>query len=97
MTVSNITAGFRVIGVYPLNWNAISLPRVEPASLNREIGIPSLHMCSPFSKCMSEAVALEFREEEALFETRYENDYDVEGDAWYSHWLVKFHPEAVTW
>jgi hypothetical protein len=30
MTMSNIIAGFRVTGVYPLNRNAISLPSVEP-------------------------------------------------------------------
>ena len=97
MTMSNIIAGFRVTGVYPLNRNAISLPSVEPESLSRETGIPFLPMCSPFSKRTSKAVAMEFtEEEEALFETRYENGYDIEGDARYSQWLAKFHPEAVT-
>ena len=39
---------------------------------------------------------MEFKKEEALFDTGYKNGYDIEGDSPYSQWLAEFHPEAAT-
>ena len=39
MTVANISGGFRVSGVYPLNRLALSPPTVESESLCQETGL----------------------------------------------------------
>ena len=68
----------------------------QRASVERLVFL-SFRRAARSQKRTSEAVALEFTEEEkALFETHYENGYDIEGDARYSQWLAKFFPEAAT-
>ena len=95
MTIANVAAAFRVTGVYPLNRNALLPSSEEPEHLSGETGIPFLPMCSPFTKRTSKTVALNFTEEEVdLFETRFENGYDIRDDTWYNKWLEEFHPEA---
>lgn len=106
MTVANITAGFRVTGIYPVNRNAFCLPILECESLIKQSGLSFIPLYSPASKRKpsvekSSAEKLnveELTEEEiSLFETRYTNGYDLTNDARYNVWLIKHHPESAVW
>ena len=107
MTVANITGGFRVTGVYPVNRDALSLPSPECESLTKQTGLVFIPLYSPASKRKSsiEEPATErqmtiedFSEEElARFETRYENGYDLRDDPRYNSWLRRCHPESAVW
>ena len=93
MTVANIAGGFRVTGIYPVNRNALTPPSHECNDLSQETGRSFIPMFSPI---LRRTCTAEFTEEEiALFETRYENGYDVTEDARYNKWLSKFHPESA--
>ena len=115
MTVANITAGFKVTGVYPVNRNALSLPGQECETLSKETGLSFIPLYSPSHRIPHSplqahdcpnldssyvdspaATCISFTEEEvALFETRYENGYDIVGDDRYRQWLSNCHPEAT--
>ena len=92
MTMANVTAGFRVTGIYPLNRNVLSLD-TSVAKLSQETGL-FLPMHSPM--CQSKKrVAFDFTDEEiSLFERRFENGYDLTGDKRYNLWLSRYHPES---
>lgn len=109
MTVVNITGGFRVTGVYPVDRNALSPPQQESEALSRATGLSFIPLYSPSQRPLS-PVNLDsslidspaaihdysFTEEEiTLFERRYENGYDVVGDDRYRQWLCKSHPDTT--
>ena len=95
MIVANITAGFRVTGVYPLNRHAFSLPSYEVKDLSQETGLSFIPMYSPISRRPSKRDAHEFTEEEVtLFEKRYESGYDLTGATAVSSFLSYPSPPA---
>ena len=99
MSVANITGGFRVTGVYPVDRNALSPPVEECETLSRETGLSFIPLYSPScqrprSPVQGDTSTLDhnssfvdspaanrddsFTEEEiTLFQTRYENGYDI--------------------
>ncbi len=50
MTVANITAGFKVTGVYPVNRNAFSVPGDDCECLPKQMGLAFIPLYSPASK-----------------------------------------------
>ena len=99
MTVANITAGFRITGIHPLNRNALSPPTSVCEKLGEETGLLFLPMHSPISRPHRKPVANDsevFTEEEtSLFEKRFENGYDLTHDTRYNLWLCQYHPEST--
>ena len=107
MTVANITSGFKVTGVYPVNREAISLPDSDDQdNLAVQNGLEFIPLCSasPAPKCtekhaqgrMRDKSATKFTEEEiTLFEKRFENGYNLTIDARYNTWLREFHQESA--
>ncbi len=52
MTIGNVTAGFRVTGVYPVDRDVFAFLGDEAAAaLPKESGIPFIPLYSPASKC----------------------------------------------
>ena len=102
MTMANVAAGFRVTGIYPLNRHVLSFSTHVAERLSKETGLSFLPMHSPISRPPPNPVAHdldeftegEFTEGEiSLFETRFENGYDLMDDARYNQWLSHYHPE----
>ena len=94
MTTHNITTGFRITGVYPVNREAI-IPGVELSPkierLKKTVGISFIPLYSPFQKKTTSSV-IEFTEEELLrFQMRYEEGYDLTTDTKYNKWLEMYH------
>ena len=92
MTMANVTAGFRVTGICPLNRNVLSLD-TSVAKLSQETGL-----FLPMHSLMSQSkkrVAFDFTDEEiGLFERRFENGYDLTDNKRYNLWLTRYHPES---
>ena len=96
MTMTNIIAGFRVAGVYPVNRLAVSgRGKTVSESLAERTGLEFIPLYSP-SHRRNHAIkpALTFTAEEiALFQTRFEEGYDL-NDQRYRRWLRMYHPET---
>ena len=97
MTMANITSGFRVTGVYPVNRDAIDLPAVSAQqSLPEATGLAYIPLYSPAKRPLSVPSTPSipvFSEEELLrFQTRFENGYDIKTDERYNRWLQMYHP-----
>jgi hypothetical protein len=92
MTMANVTAGFRVTGIYPLNRNVLSLD-TSVAKLSQETDL-FLPMHSPMCQSKKRVVSDFTDEEISLFERRFENGYDLTGDKRYNLWLSRYHPES---
>ena len=94
MMVGNITGGFKVTGVYPLNRSAFCVPD-NSENLPKETGLVFIPLYSPAGKRTKEVSQDDFTMEEIeLFQTRYENGYDISTDSRYNDWLAKYHPES---
>ena len=94
MTTHNITTGFQITGVYPVNREAI-IPGVELSPkiecLKKTVGISFIPLYSPFKKKTTSSV-IEFTEKELLrFQRRYEEGYDLTTDTKYNKWLEMYH------
>ena len=84
----------RATGAHRFNGDTLCSPNQECDSFSGEIGQDSSSIHSPVPQ--HEPREEGFTEREiALFETRYENGYDVIGDDRYSQWLSTTHPEAA--
>ena len=86
MTISNIVSGFRKIGIYPFNPQAV-LECIETSSnqdLPGEAGQSIESSVSQFSEAQT-----------MLFTERYENGYNIYTDTEYVAWLQEFHPEST--
>ena len=96
MTMTNIIAGFRVTGIYPLNRQAVDGRRKSVCeSLAERTGLEYIPLYSP-SHHRRHVVQPEVTfnpEEMALFQTRYEEGYDL-NDERYQCWLKMYHPEV---
>ena len=95
MTMTNVIAGFRVAGVYPLNRLAVVMKDKTTESLAERTGLKFIPLYSP-SHRRPQAVeaATTFEPEEiSLFQTRFEEGYDLE-DERYESWLRMYHPEV---
>ena len=94
MTVGNITGGFKVTGVYPLNRSTFCVPD-NSENLPEETGLAFIPLYSPAGKRTKEVSQDDFTMEEIeLFQIRYENGYDISTDSRYNDWLAKYHPES---
>lgn len=91
MTMANTTSGFRVTGIYPFNRDVV----LDKSTLSNDTGL-FLPMQSPF-RHTKQAVSFPTEytsEEQELFQTRYENGYDVTTDERYNCWLSQHHPDS---
>ncbi len=102
MTPQNIIASFRMTGVFPVNREAISIPRKRKSTSNstpisavaRKNGIGYLPLYSPAPRkhTTSSVSVCSFTDSEMdLFEKRYKEGYDVPGDTRYEAWLDMYH------
>ena len=95
MSMANVTAGFRVTGIYPLNRNVLSLD-TPFAKLGEETGL-FLPMHSPMRQS-GKRVVFDFTDEETeLFQRRFENGYDLKTDDRYNLWVTRYHPESCVY
>ena len=96
MTIKNIVGGFKVCGIYPLDRDAIKVPRIKRIEkLSEESGLPFIPMLSPARH--EKSSTCDFSAEEVKkFKRRYENNYDLQGDHRYNAWLKKYHPKSLT-
>ena len=96
MTMTNVIAGFRTAGVYPLNRLAVAgKSKTACESLAERTGLKFIPLYSP-SHRRTQAVrtGTTFEPEEmTLFQTRFEEGYDL-GDERYESWLRMYHPEV---
>ncbi|CAI8012617.1 hypothetical protein GBAR_LOCUS8090 [Geodia barretti] len=96
MTMTNVIAGFRTAGVYPLNRLAVAgKSKTACESLAEKTGLKFIPLYSP-SHRRTQAVrtGTTFEPEEmTLFQTRFEEGYDL-GDERYESWLRMYHPEV---
>ena len=92
--MSNFTAAFKVMGIYPVNREVFLFPR-EETSLAKKSSLAFIPPCSPAPKHSTHPQEKEddFTEEEIIkFDRRYKNDYDL-GDSRYNLWLAT-HPDS---
>ena len=80
VTPVNIMAGFRKCGMYPLNRGEINDRVLAPSTACQKANSPSPSVASGW--------------DEALFEKRFQECYDVQ-DEEYMSWLKVCHPESV--
>ena len=102
MTMTNITSGFKVTGVYPVNRDAVHVP--GPGSSGPQLSLPEatglayIPLYSPAKRSRSLAGSTSipvFSEKElCLFQRRFENGYDIDSDDRYNRWLRMYHPEG---
>ena len=99
MTMTNIIAGFRTTGVYPLDRSAIPIrAAVREAggrrceSLAERTGLQFIPLYSPSRQRAEpelEVVTVD-SEQIALFQKRYEEGYDLPGDDHFRQWLQMY-------
>ena len=104
MTISNITAGFRVTGIYPLDREAVLGPISDLSALSEETGLSFIPMISPAVRRFtsrrdvtpdSEAREQDFSDHElALFEHWYDEGHDITDNERYNTWLAQSHPTS---
>ena len=99
LTPANIVAGFRKCGVYPFNRNAIPLPddghsgEVEQSNPTNSSASGSSDDVEPH-KPKSPTPTFTSRQLE-LFQTRFEEGYNIYDDQDYVVWLDLNHPESL--
>ena len=97
MNPDNIKSGFRVTGICPFNRDVVKLPTSpkkgspEPPDLAAENGLAFVPLFSPAPPKRQKAMCFT-KEEEALFQRRYENGYNLEHDNRYNEWVSLNHP-----
>ena len=98
MTPANICSGFRTCGIHPFNRNAIKIPGTIASQVSGESGGSgdSVEMSENDKEANSTPNPAGDEpsftpEEEKLYETRYEEDYNI-FDAKYIKWLELNHP-----
>ena len=97
MSMSNITASFRVSGVYPVDRGAV-LPKVPSTpeaklTIMKKAGVSFVPSYNPFPQ--RESMISNFTKEEMVkFERRYEEKYDLTDDPRYNLWLQMYHPQS---
>ena len=79
MTPVNICSGFRKCGIYPYDQNAI------------KCGVTPQNPDTPDESSVSTESEMVFTEEERLYQTRYEEGYNL-FDGKYMKWLKQNHP-----
>jgi len=103
MTISNITSGFKVTGIYPTDRQA--LLKLIPDSnfhVDEESGLAFIPLISPSVKGSKSIISPETINSEELFQDNeceqfekwYEANSNVTNDRYYA-WLIKTHPEYV--
>lgn len=107
VTPETICSGFRTPGVYPYNPSTVKLPDEPSSNPIHQSGAATVTGMAPASSVASivslPSVAKPFtQEQEALFQVRYEEQYDVYDPEYVSwldvydlSWLEANHPEAV--
>ena len=101
MTMSNVVAGFRTAGVYPVNRLAVEGKKGTACeSLAEKTGLNFIPLYSPSHRrsqsmiAATAAPAVTFDPDEiTLFQKRFEEGYDVQ-DERYETWLKMYHPGA---
>ena len=94
MTIRNIVAGFKVCGIYPLNRDAIKVPKLKSIEkLSEESGLPFIPMLSPDRQEKNSTSNFSLQEIKK-FKRRYENNYDLQDDHRYNAWLRRYHPKS---
>ena len=104
MTISNITAGFRVTGIYPLDRETVLGPISDLSALSEETGLSFIPMISPAVRRFtsrrdvtpdSEAREQDFSDHElTLFEHWYDEGHDITDNDRYNTWLAQSHPTS---
>ena len=100
MTMTNITSGFKVTGVYPVNRDAVHVPGCSGSqlSLSEATGLAYIPLYSPAKRSRplagSPSIPVFSEKELCLFQTRFENGYDIDSDDRYNRWLRMYHPEG---
>ena len=92
--MSNITASFRVSGVYLVDCGAV-LPSTPEAKLTnmKKAGVSFVPSYNPFP--WRESMISNFTKEEMVkFERRYEEKYDLTDDPRYNLWIQMYHPQS---
>ena len=107
MTISNVIAGFRVTGIYPLDREAVLGPISDLSALSEETRLSFIPMISPAVRHFtsrtsrrdvtpdSEAREQDFSDRElALFEYWYDEGHDITDNDRYNTWLAQSHPTS---
>ena len=94
MSFNNITTGFRITGIYPVNRNAIGVIAKKPAS-PKPTGMKFLPLCSPTPHTQALQVAKEVpvftQQEFEDFEKKYEEE-SAKSNVRYNQWREMYHP-----
>lgn len=91
MSMKNISAGFSTTGVFPVNRDALTLP-LASESTDKLSKLSYIPMYTP-SKCRPSSVPVFSKQELSLFESCYDDGYDLSKDARYQKWLQIYHPD----
>ena len=104
MTISNVTSGFKVTGLYPTDHQALlKLIPDSSCSMQEESGLAFIPLISPSvkgSKSIQKTEAANSEEqfqknEEELFKKWYKTTTSIATNDQYNSWLKKNHPEYV--
>ena len=93
MTMTNITSGFKVMGVYPVNRDAVHVPGCSGSqlSLPEATGLAYIPLYSPAKRSRplagSPSIPVFSEKELCLFQTQFESGYDIDSDDQYNRWL----------
>ena len=93
MSVSNIIAGFRTTGIYPINRNAIPVKNKESATVDDQSKLKFLPLCNPSPRAIEISKRIPTFTEAQL--EKYEKRYAFENadpDEHYQQWLDTYHP-----
>ena len=92
MTIADTVGGFKTTGVFPLNREAVQLPKDNMERLNEQSGLSFIPLYTP-SKSRKSVHEAEFScEEMRKNQIRFESGYDVPSER-YEAWVRRFHPE----
>ena len=93
MTIANTVGGFKTTGVFPLNREAVQLPKDNMERLNEQSGLSFIPLYT-LSKLRKSVHKAEFSSEEMRKnQIRFESGYDVPNER-YEAWVRRFHPEV---
>ena len=101
MTISNITSGFRVTGIYPVDREAVLGSCFDPSTILDESGLAYIPSISPVARHTASHILSrptdekKFSDEEITqFEYYwYDNDCNIDDDR-YNSWLAQCHPTS---
>ena len=91
---TNLIAGFKVCGVYPLNRQAVKPNEAQSAECQHNESIESYEQieCTECPDDVNDEITPEL---EKKFQLRFEEGYDLCIDPLFTDWLKKNHPESV--